>query len=182
VNVVRKEEVAVELRAMGAEHVVVSSKDTYKADLLQAIKATEATLAFEAIGGGDTTGDILTAMVGMLAERDGLPAGAFYGPTAMRQVYRYGNLEQGNTTIPVSLGPGSWSVGGWLMPFHYAVYGEAHLRNSIDIVLDDLKDTFATKYSQQIKMDDVAGSVEKYFASMTFKTGEKTLVLPNGDL
>ncbi len=53
VNVVRRNEQADLLRAAGADHVVVSSADSFADDLTAAITATGATLAFDAIGGGE---------------------------------------------------------------------------------------------------------------------------------
>jgi len=181
VNIVRKEEAAAALKALGAEHIVISSADTYKADLLAAIKTTGATVAFDATGGGDLASDILDGMTKYLLERDGAPASPWYGPYAFRQVYRYGGLDRTNTTMPPSLGPGNWGYGGWLMPFHYMKYGEEHLDEALDVIVQGLKGTFSTGYGKHLKLDDIAASPESYFACMASKSEEKFLVIPNGD-
>src|SRR5215469_12633605 len=52
VNIVRKPEQGEILRALGATHVCDSTLPTFQQDLTQALAATGATLAFDAIGGG----------------------------------------------------------------------------------------------------------------------------------
>jgi len=52
VNIMRKPEQAKLLRSQGAQHVVDSSAPTFMADLVVALSETDATLAFDAIGGG----------------------------------------------------------------------------------------------------------------------------------
>ena len=60
VNVVRKEEAVEVLKAIGAECVVNSFLPSFTEDLLAAVKATEATVAFDATGGGPLATDIVT--------------------------------------------------------------------------------------------------------------------------
>src|SRR4051794_7306012 len=52
VNIVRKPEQEDLLRAMGAVHVCNSTSPSFMDDLIEALSATSATLAFDAIGGG----------------------------------------------------------------------------------------------------------------------------------
>ena len=52
---VRPEHVAL-LNDMGAAHVVDSSAETFVDDLTEALRATGATIAFDAIGGGELAG------------------------------------------------------------------------------------------------------------------------------
>lgn len=68
VNIVRKEEGVATLKALGAEFVVNSSAPTFKEDLLAAIKATGATIAFDATGGGTLAYDILNSFEQSLRE------------------------------------------------------------------------------------------------------------------
>ena len=51
INIVRREEQAETLRALGAEHIIVSSKDDWKTELDTLIKAHGVELAFDAIAG-----------------------------------------------------------------------------------------------------------------------------------
>merc|ERR1711865_568350 len=91
VNIVRNDEQVSMLRAISAEAVVInSSKPSYMDDLTAALKKTNATLAFDATGGGRLASDILTTME--RAQSDG--AGySTYGSLAHKQVYIYGGLD-----------------------------------------------------------------------------------------
>src|SRR5882757_8198938 len=62
VNIVRKPEQEELLRSMGAVHVCNSGSPSFATDLLEALKATSATLAFDATGGGPLAGRILSGM------------------------------------------------------------------------------------------------------------------------
>ena len=106
VNVVRRNEQADLLRAAGAEHVVVSSADSFADDLTAAITATGATLAFDAIGGGEQVDTLLAAM-----EKASSAGQAFsrYGSDTHKQVYIYGGLDRSATTLRRTYGM-SW---GW---------------------------------------------------------------------
>merc|ERR1719223_1155350 len=126
VNIVRKEEGVATLRALGAEHVVNSSAETFKEDLLAAINATGATIAFDATGGGTLANDILAAFEKSLIELYPETVQGWYGPPQQRSVYKYGGLDKSNSEFVPSLGVGNWTWGGWLMPFHYAKYAPEH--------------------------------------------------------
>lgn len=180
VNIVRKEEAAAALRELGAEYVINSSAESYKTDLYEAVKATGASIGFDATGGGELASDILSTFDKVL--RDAGDDESFYGPYPFRQVYRYGGLNQEDTKMPMSLGVGSWAYGGWLMPFHYRKYGAEHLKKSIEIATADLRDTFSTSYGKHLTLEDVAASPEAYFAALQSQTDKKFLVVPNGAL
>ena len=62
VNIVRKQEQADLLKGLGAKYVCDSSAPTFMDDLTNALVATGATIAFDAIGGGKLAGQILTCM------------------------------------------------------------------------------------------------------------------------
>ncbi|HLI64987.1 MAG TPA: NADH oxidase, partial [Caulobacteraceae bacterium] len=62
VNIVRSAEQEALLRGIGARYVCDSSKPSFMTDLTEALVATGATLAFDAIGGGPLAGQILTGM------------------------------------------------------------------------------------------------------------------------
>src|ERR1044071_5134783 len=61
VNIVRKPEQVDVLKKIGATYVCDSSSPTFMDDLVAALVATGATIAFDAIGGGPQAGQILTA-------------------------------------------------------------------------------------------------------------------------
>ena len=73
VNIVRSEVAATALTQLGAEHVVVSLRETYTADLHAAVTATKATIGFDATGGGTLAAEIITAMEGALRANGDVP-------------------------------------------------------------------------------------------------------------
>ena len=62
VNIVRSKEQADILHKIGAKYVVDSTADTFMDDLTSALVETGATIAYDAIGGGNLEGQILTCM------------------------------------------------------------------------------------------------------------------------
>ena len=84
-------------------------------DLTDALAATGATIAFDAIGGGKLAGQILTCME--TAANHDAKVYSRYGSNVHKQVYIYGGLDPG----PIELNRGfgmAWGVGGWLLfPF-----------------------------------------------------------------
>ena len=62
INIVRKEEHVHLLKSIGAQFVCNSHDDEFMDQLTSAIIKTKATLAFDATGGGELAGKILTCM------------------------------------------------------------------------------------------------------------------------
>jgi NADPH:quinone reductase-like Zn-dependent oxidoreductase len=125
VNIVRSEEQVQILKGLGAKHIVNSAQASFRDDLVSALKATGATLAFDAIGGGKLAGQILNAMEAVAA---GASAETYnmYGSSVHKQVYIYGTLDPG----PIELTRGSgmaWGIGGWLL-FHFLAKGGSRCR------------------------------------------------------
>ena len=92
VNIVRRPEQEEILRSAGASYVCNSTSGSFMDDLVQALKATSATLAFDAIGGGKLASQILTAMEA--AAREPAARYSLYGSSAHKQVYIYGGLDR----------------------------------------------------------------------------------------
>ena len=99
VNIVRSEAAVAGLTEIGAENIVNSSAETYKADLLAACAATGATIGFDATGGGTLATEIIQAMEGALKINGTGVIHPAYGNNTHKQVYRYGGLQPGNTEI-----------------------------------------------------------------------------------
>src|SRR6478672_9013346 len=95
VNIVRTADQEQLLRSLGAVHVCNTSSPSFPADLVAALKATSATLAFDAIGGGTLTSQILNGM----EEAANATAVVYsrYGSAVHKQVYIYGSLDTGPT-------------------------------------------------------------------------------------
>jgi NADPH:quinone reductase-like Zn-dependent oxidoreductase len=97
VNVVRDAKQEELLRGLGARHVCNSSAPSFVDHLNRAIAETEATLAFDAIGGGALASQILTAME--IAAARAMPTYSRYGSSVHKQVYIYGGLDTRPTEL-----------------------------------------------------------------------------------
>ena len=175
VNVVRSPEQVALLRSLGAEHVCDSSADDFTDRLRDAVAATGATAAFNAVGGGPLTGQILTAMESVLR---GTGAYSPYGSSVRKQVYVYGRLD----TRPLEVDLGgvgmAWQVGGWLLtPFLTGLDPDAveRLRSR---VAAELTSTFASEYGAEIGLSDVLRP-DAIAAYARRGTGQKYLITPN---
>lgn len=175
VNLVRRPEHVELLRGEGAEHVVDTSATTFDDDLRSALKATGATIAFDAIGGGELASTLLSAM-----ERVASEGATFsrYGSDINKQVYIYGSLDRSPTVLHRSFGL-TWSVSGWLLtPFlgKLGAEGAARLRQR---VADEITTTFASRYGLRVSLDDaVDPDIAQRYGRMA--SGDKALVLPHG--
>jgi NADPH2:quinone reductase len=109
VSIVRKPEQEELLRSLGAIHVCNSGSRSFATDLVLALNATSATLAFDATGGGMLVSQILTGM----EEAASSTAGEYsrYGSTVHKQVYIYGGLDTSPTTLTRNFGM-AWGIGG----------------------------------------------------------------------
>ena len=175
VNIVRSDEQAEILRTIGAKHIVDSSKDGFGDALVDALAETGATLAFDAIGGGDLAGRILVAMEA--AANRSADGYSRYGSTTHKQVYIYGRLDMRHTTIGAGVGM-AWGVGGWLLtPFLQRIgqEGAAQLRARVS---EELKTTFASHYTATISLEE-ALKPEVIAAYAKRATGEKYLIDPS---
>ena len=174
VNIVRRQEHVDLLRGLGAEHVVNMRADSYHDDLTAALAATGATLAFDATGGGRLASDLLTCMERALARSGG--AGNRYGTSTHKQVYIYGGLERGPTTLDRSYGM-AWGLGGWLLPIYLARGGTEESEKLRQRVAAEIKTTFASGYSKVVSLKE-AVSLEAVGVYGRQATGEKYLIAP----
>lgn len=175
VNIVRNASQAAILRGIGAVYVVDSSAADFSAALTDAIAATGATIAFDAIGGGTLPSTILHAMEA--AATRSATAYSRYGSSTFKQVYIYGWLGQGPTVIDRSIGF-SWSVGGFLLTPFLAKIGQEAVLTLRERVRDELRTTFASHYSRIISLRD-ALRPEIVAAYSKKATGEKYLINPS---
>jgi NADPH:quinone reductase-like Zn-dependent oxidoreductase len=175
VNIVRKPEQVALLKGLGAEHVLDSSAPDFLPRLIEAIEATGARLAIDAIGGGTLAGDILTAMEQVAAR--GLPY-SVYGSNERKKVYIYGALDLSPTILARRFGL-TWEVSGWLLlPFLARQPMDAMLRLR-ERVGAGLKTTFASHFTTQ---NNLVESLRKVNATIfnAKATGAKYLLVPHG--
>lgn len=175
VNIVRSDEQAQILRAIGATHVLNSRDDDFRARLVDVIAETGATVAFDAIGGGTLGSDIVQAMEA--AASRSMAEYSRYGSNSFKQLYIYGALDLAPTTLNRLAFGFRWSVSGWLLtPFLQSVGMEVAMRLR-KRVADELTTTFASSYTRTISLaealdPDVLRAYERK------ATGEKYLIDP----
>jgi NADPH:quinone reductase-like Zn-dependent oxidoreductase len=175
VNIVRKAEQEEILRAIGAEYVCNSTSPSFAQDLTEALARTSATLAFDAIGGGELAGQILGGMEAAAARKSG--EYSTYGSPVHKQVYIYGGLDRGPIVLRRNFGM-AWGVGGWLLGPFLASVGPARLSELWQRVGAGLKTTFASAYTKEVSLAE-ALQPEAFGAYTRQATGEKYLIAPH---
>ena len=175
VNIVRRAEQADLLRKAGAEFICDSSVPSFMDDLTDALATTGATLAFDATGGGELAGRILTCM-----ERAAVRSAAEYsryGSDTHKQVYIYGGLDRSPTILQRNFGM-AWGIGGWLLTPFLAGIGHAAGQTLRDRVGAEIKTTFASGYAKEISLAE-ALQLDTMAAYGKQATGEKYQIHPN---
>ncbi|POS06300.1 zinc-binding dehydrogenase [Burkholderia gladioli] len=175
VNVVRNASQVALLRELGAQYVLDSGAADFDSALVEAIEATGATLAFDAIGGGDMAERLLTAM-GVVTTRR-MTRYDRYGSSTHRQVYLYGTLDPSPTILTRRSGL-AWGVGGWLLTWRLRQFGEAAAARMRERIVAELDTTFASRYGERITLAQLVEpeTIRRYARRAT---GEKFLVEPN---
>jgi hypothetical protein len=176
VNIVRSAEQTALLKGLGAVHVVDSSLASFMDDLVDALVATGATIAFDAIGGGKLAGQILTAME--IAANKTAKEYSRYGSTTYKQVYVYGGLDTRPTELSRGFGM-AWGLGGWLLTPFLQKIGAAEVMRLRARVVAELTTTFASHYTARGSLAE-ALSLEAIAMYNRRATGEKFLITPHG--
>jgi NADPH2:quinone reductase len=177
VNIVRREEQAELLRALGAKYVCNSSSESFTEDLIDAIAETGAYLAFDAIGGGSMGSQILNCM-----ERAALrtsEANGPYGTTIHKQLYVYGRLN--TAQLELNLGMGfRYALAGWLMPMFLEKVGAERAQQLRQRIADEITTTFASSYTKEVSLSQVMDA--EFVAEFSkMATGTKYLINPTLD-
>lgn len=173
VNLVRRAEHVEMLCGLGAEHVVDSNADSFTDDLTEALRQTKATIAFDAIGGGDLAATIFSCMERVASEGNEFSR---YGSDTHKQVYVYGGLDRGPTVLNRTFGM-SWGLGGWLLMPFLAKAGPERAAVLRQRVADEVTTTFASTYGLRLGLDDAVDPDQaRRYARMA--TGDKALITP----
>jgi NADPH2:quinone reductase len=175
VNIVRKPEQEKILRDLGAKYVINSSSDSFMDDLTDALAETNATIAFDATGGGTLGSQILTCMEA--AANRNAKEYSRYGSTTFKQLYIYGGLDRSPTTLNRSFGF-SWSIGGFLLTPFLMKAGMETMGRLQARVANEIKTTFASHYTQEVSLAE-ALSMQAISVYGKQATGEKYLINPN---
>ena len=129
--------------------MVSTASPAFVEELTQALVATGATLAFDAIGGGRLAGQILGAMEAAINRT--AKEYSRYGSNVMKQVYIYGGLDTGPTEIVRNFGM-TWGLGGWLLfPFLQRIGPDAAQALKARVAAE-LKTTFASRYTRTVSL------------------------------
>jgi NADPH:quinone reductase-like Zn-dependent oxidoreductase len=174
VNIVRSPAQVELLRDAGAAHVCDSSQATFMADLIAALTATKATLAFDAVGGGTLASRILAAMEAAASAGESFSR---YGSSTHKQVYIYGGLDRGPTELTRSFGM-AWGVGGWLLTPFLQKAGAAKVEAMRQRVAQGITTVFASHFDQEVSLD---GALEPAAVAVYAQqaTGHKYVITPN---
>jgi NADPH:quinone reductase len=174
VNIVRKPEQEELLRSLGAAHVLNSTSPSFSADLVEALKATSATLAFDATGGGTLASQILNGM----EEAANARAGEYsrYGSSVHKQVYIYGALDTSPTVLNRNFGM-AWGIGGWLLTPFLQGAGAETIGRLRARVADELTTTFASSYTREVSLPGML-QPDAFNEYVRRATGQKFLVTP----
>jgi NADPH:quinone reductase len=176
VNIVRKPEQEELLRSLGATYVLNSTSPSFATDLVEALKATSATLAFDATGGGTLASQILNAME--KAANATAAEYSRYGSSVHKQVYIYGALDTSPTVLSRNFGM-AWGIGGWLLtPFIQSAGAETFGRLRARVAAE-LTTTFASSYTREVSLAGML-SPDAFNEYVKRATGEKFLVTPHG--
>src|ERR1700684_4294573 len=169
VNVVRKPDREELLRSLGAVHVCNSSSPSFSTDLVDALTATSATIAFDATGGGTLASQILNGME--KAASATATEYSRYGSAVHKQVYIYGGLDTGPTVLTRSFGM-AWGVGGWLLTQFLQNAGAEAVGRLRARVAAELTTTFSSTYTRGVAL---AGMLmpDAFHAYVKRATGEK---------
>jgi len=174
INIVRSQEQENILKALNAKYICNSASESFLQDLYKAIDETGATLAFDAIGGGDLVSDILNVMEAV-GSKDAVGLNT-YGSTTNKQVYIYGGLDFSPTVLNRGYGM-IWSIGGWLMTYALAKLTPERLAQLHKKVANEITTTFASSYTTELSLADALKPefIQQYNAK---KTGAKFYINP----
>lgn len=149
INILRSEAAVRAVKSEGSLYAVDSTSPDFQKDLVQMIRQTDASVAFDAIGGGSLAGQIMAAMEEVFAP----PPEAYdvYGSRRMKQVYVYGGLTTGPVEVQRGLGS-AWSVSGWLMMNYLATLPAGEVQTMKDRIRAEIDTTFRTTFSDRIDL------------------------------
>jgi NADPH2:quinone reductase len=177
VNLVRKPEQEALLRSQGAAHVCDTSAPDFTDRLTDALAATGATIAFDAIGGGRLAGQILQCMEAAINRST--KTYSRYGSDVHKQVYIYGGLDRRPIELPRNIGM-AWGTGGWLLFPFLRTIGKAREQALRARVAAELTTTFASHYTDEVSLAG-ALSLDAIHTYARQATGQKFLIRPTLD-
>lgn len=173
VNVVRSEAQVHSLRSLGAVHICNSAAENFDEQLIDALSATGATMAFDATGGGRLAGRILRAMELALAQTS--EDYHRYGSSEHKHLYFFGGLDPAPVMFERNFGM-AWSMGGWLLQPVLMKLGPEAVCAMKKRVREGMGTIFFADYGQKISLPGILEH-DCLTAYMKLATGTKYLVV-----
>src|SRR3989475_1392474 len=178
VNVGRRQEHVDLLKGLGAKHVLTSGTPTFMDELIEALAATSATLAFDAIGGGKLASQVLSCMEAAANRTAGGDSPLRVGKS--KQVGLHRGLLPGPPRPPRHFDLG-WGPGGWLLTTFLQKIGPAAAQKLRERVAAEIKTTFASRYDKEVSLAEAVRLAEIAVYGKQ-ATGQKYLINPNKGL
>ena len=167
VSIVRKQNQVDLLRGIGARYVCNSSSPDFFANLQDVLEETKATIAFDAIGGGDMAGQILTAM-----------NATHHGSSVHKQLYYYGSLDSSASILNHSKFGMLWGIGRYQLGSFLQTLDSDAVEKMRQKIASEITSTFASSYSKEVSLQE-ALAIEAISAYQKCATGEKYLINPS---
>ena len=178
INIVRSFEQVEILKKLGADFVYNMNDSLFMDDLINSIKQTGSTLAFDATGGGNEgklVGKILTAME--ISANINSKEYLMYGSEVFKKIYIYGVLDRSPIILKNSFGF-NWGIGGWLLMPMIKKFGSEIFENMRERVARDIKTTFLSEYKKVISFEEMLQpEIIRNFSRQS--TGNKYLLDPS---
>ncbi len=178
INIVRSFEQVEILKKLGADFVYNMNDSLFMDDLINSIKQTGSTLAFDATGGGNEgklVGKILTAME--ISANINSKEYLMYGSEVFKKIYIYGVLDRSPIILKNSFGF-NWGIGGWLLMPMIKKFGSEIFENMRERVARDIKTTFRSEYKKVISFEEMLQpEIIRNFSRQS--TGNKYLLDPS---
>lgn len=176
VNVVRRPEQAELLKSQGARYVCDSSSPDFVAELSAQLAETGATIAFDAVSGGNLASQILAAM-----ERhavSGAQGYNRYGSGVRKQIYFYGGMDPRPTELNLWSYGMHWSAGGWLIFDELARLTPERKDALWARIASSILTTFACDFAGELSLSELLDPTN--LARIAARsTGQKYLVNPS---
>lgn len=176
INIVRSQEQVGILRNIGAVNVLNSQDTDFVDHLMNLIDETDATVVFDAIGGGALGSEIMQSMERVALRR--MSGYNRYGSDTFKELYIYGALDFSPTVLNRLTFGWEWRVSGWLLfPFLRKAGPKVEGRMR-ERVASELGTTFVSKYTRTIGLAE-ALERDVMHAYKRMATGEKFLIDPS---
>lgn len=172
VNIVRGEEQVSLLQGLGARRIVDSRAADFQDRLTREIGETQATIAFDPVGGGGMANTLLHAME--TSELRFSQSYDRYGSASLKQVYIYGSLDLGETVLDRNYGL-AWSVGAFLVTHFLEKVGPETRERLLSRIARDHTTIFGSHFSAEIELADLLRP-EILHKLVQKKTGHKYLL------